>query len=262
MLVGFDDLIQNFPEVLAESRHIPLPRKHWWRWDLAEKILKSLGLLRLASVITLDSAERRLVTSRRILPLALFNGGWCQDENLINPDIFHTLIRAGDSHSLGEKTGEESALTVSGDDPVFFIHIRRGDYLTWPSPEFPAALPESWYQEAMDRICETQPGARFLVFSDDDDYAEQFAQGRSNAGAITATPRQTLTLMSRCTGGIMSASSFSWWGAQLASRQSRGPFVAPLHWITWGEQRWDESHSLADTTFLTWLPVVSPNQES
>ena len=54
VLVGFDDLIQNFPEVLAESRHIPLPRKHWWRWDLAEKILKSLGLLRLASVITLD----------------------------------------------------------------------------------------------------------------------------------------------------------------------------------------------------------------
>ena len=262
VLVGFDDLIQNFPEVLTDSRHIPLPRKHWWRWDLSEKVLRSLGFLRLVSVITLDSAERRLVTSRGILPLALFNGGWCQDENLIDPDIFHTLIRAGDSHPLGEKTGEESALTVSGDDPVFFIHIRRGDYLTWPSPEFPAALPESWYREAMDKICETHPGARFLVFSDDDDYAEQFAQGKSNTEAITASPRQTLVLMSRRTGGIMSASSFSWWGAQLASRQSRGPFIAPLHWITWGKKRWDDSHSLADTTFLTWLPVVSPNQES
>ena len=262
VLVGFDDLIQNFPEVLAESRNIPLPRKHWWRWDLAEKILKSLGLLRLASVITLDSAERRLVASRGILPLALFNGGWCQDENLIDPDIFHTLIHALDSYPLIDKTGEESALTASSDDPVFFIHIRRGDYLTWPSPESPAALPEGWYQEAMDKICETHPGARFLVFSDDDDYAEKFARGKSNAEAITASPRQTLTMMSRCTGGIVSASSFSWLGAQLASRQSRGPFVAPLHWITWGEQRWDESHSLADTTFLTWLPVVSPNQES
>ena len=262
VLVGFDDLIQNFPEVLADSRHIPLPRKHWWRWDLSEKILKSLGFLRLASFITLNSAERRLVTSRGILPLALFNGGWCQDENLIDPDIFHTLIHTGDSHPLAEKTGRESAMLVSSNDPVFFIHIRRGDYLTWPTPEFPAALPESWYQEAMDKIYETQPGAHFFVFSDDDDYAEKFARGRSNAEAITASPRQTLTMMSRCTGGIMSASSFSWWGAQLASRQSKGPFIAPLHWITWGEQRWDDSHSLRDTTFLTWLPVVSPNQES
>ena len=202
------------------------------------------------------------MTSRGILPLALFNGGWCQDEKLIDPDVFHTLIPAGDSHPLGEKTGEEGALTVSGYDPVFFIHIRRGDYLTWPSPESPAALPESWYREAMHTIRETQPGAHFLVCSDDDDYAEQFAQGIRNAEAITATPRETLSLMSRCTGGIVSASSFSWWGAQLASRQSRGPFIAPLHWITWGEQRWDDSHSLADTTFLTWRPVVSPNQKS
>lgn len=262
VLVGFDDLIENFPEVLSDSHHIPLPRKHWWRWDLAEKILRSLGLLRLASVITLDSAERRLVTSRGILPLALFNGGWCQDENLIDPDIIHALIRADESRTLRGGAGEEGALLVSSDDPVFFIHIRRGDYLTWPSPELPAALPQSWYQEAMDKIYESQPGAHFLVFSDDDDYAEQFARGKSNTEAITASPRQTLVLMSRCTGGIMSASSFSWWGAQLASRQSRGPFIAPVHWITWGEQRWDDSHSLADTTFLTWLPVVSPNQES
>lgn len=262
VLVGFEDLVQSFPEVLAVSRHIPLPRKHWGRWDLSEKILKSLGFLRIVSVITLDSAERRLVASRGILPLALFSGGWCQDEGLIDPDICHTLIHADESRALLGGAGEAGALPVSGDDPVFFIHIRRGDYLTWPTPEFPAALPESWYQGAMDKIYETQPGARFLVFSDDDDYAEQFAQGSRNAEAITATPRQTLTMMSRCTGGILSASSFSWWGAQLASRQSEGPFIAPLHWITWGEKRWDDSHSLQDTTFLTWLPAVSPNQES
>jgi hypothetical protein len=262
VLVGFDDLVQNFPEVLADSRHVPLPQKHWWRWDLSEKILKSLGFLRLVSIITLNSAGRRLVTSRGIFSLTLFNGGWCQDENLIDPDIIHTLIQAGDSHALQGETGEEGALTVPGDDPVFFIHIRRGDYLAWPTPELPAALPESWYQEAMDKIRKTQPGVRFLVFSDDDDFAEQFARGSSDAEAITASPRETLTLMSRCTGGILSASSFSWWGAQLASRHSQGPFIAPLHWISWSEQRWDDSHSLGDTTALTWIPVVSPNQES
>jgi hypothetical protein len=262
VLVGFDDLVQNFPEVLADSRHVPLPQKHWWRWGLSEKILKSLGFLRLVSIITLDSAERRLVTSQGIFSLTLFNGGWCQDEALIDPDIIHTLIQAGNSHALRGEKAEEGALAVSGSAPVFFIHIRRGDYLTWPSPEFPAALPESWYQEAMDKIRGMHPGARFLVFSDDDDYAKQFARDSRNAGMIEATPLQTLTLMSHCTGGVLSASSFSWWGAQLASRQSQGPFIAPLHWITWGEQRWDDSHSLGDTTFLTWVPVIFGTQES
>ena len=262
VVVGFDELVQNFPEGLSDSRHIPLPRKHWWRWDLGEKILKSLGFLRLASFVALNSAERRLDTSRGILPLALFNGGWCQDEGLIDPDIIHALIQADASPALRGRAGEEGALPMSGDNPVFFIHIRRGDYLTWPSPEFPAALPESWYQEAMDKVYETQPSARFLVFSDDDDYAEQFARGKSNTEAIRASPRQTLVLMSRCTGGIMSASSFSWWGAQLASRQSDEPSIAPLYWNMWAQGSWDDYHSLQDTSFLEWMPVISKNQES
>jgi hypothetical protein len=262
VLVGFDDVIQSFPEVLTNSRHVPLPRKHWWRWELAEGILKALGFLRLVSVITLDSEGRRLVTSRGVLPLALFSGGWCQDEGLIDTNIIHTLLQASDATTPSGDAAKGDPLSSDDDDPMFFVHIRRGDYLTWPTPEFPAALPETWYREAMDKIRETQPGARFLVFSDDDDYAKQFARDSNDTEAMTASPREALTLMSRCTGGIVSASSFSWWGAQLASRGSEGPFIAPLHWITWGERRWDDSHSFQDTSFLTWMPVVSPPPES
>ena len=94
VLVGFEDLVQTFPEILRGSRHIPLPRQHWWRWNLVENILTFLGTLRVVSIITAHPTERRLVKQRGLIPLALFRGGWCQDEHLIDPAISQALLES------------------------------------------------------------------------------------------------------------------------------------------------------------------------
>ena len=255
VLVGFEDLVQTFPEILRESRHIPLPRQHWSLWNLVEKVLTFLGTLRVVSVITSHPTERRLVKQRGLFPLALFRGGWCQDEQLVDPTISQALFESFTNDSVRAENWDSLSLPATQENPVFFIHIRRGDYLSWPTPDFPAALPQVWYRDAMETIQESHPGARFLVFSDDPVIAAEFAQSTGVAVAVEANSHDTFAYMSACTGGILSASSFSWWGAWLASRQSPGPFIAPLHWITWGESRWDDSHSLQDTSFLTWMPV-------
>ena len=255
VLVGFEDLVQTFPEILRGSRHIPLPRQHWWRWNLIENILTFLGTLRVVSMITAHPTERRLVKQRGLIPLALFRGGWCQDEHLIDPAFSQALLESLTRDSVQAENSKTLSLPATQEDPVFFIHIRRGDYLSWPTPDFPAALPQRWYRDAIGKIQESHPNARFLVFSDDPVFAAEFAQSTGVAMAVEANPQDTFAYMSACTGGILSASSFSWWGAWLASRLSPGPFIAPLHWITWGESRWDDSHSLQDTSFLTWMPV-------
>ena len=36
-------------------------------------------------------------------------------------------------------------------DPIF-LHVRRGDYINWPSKEFPAVLDFEWYERAMSLI--------------------------------------------------------------------------------------------------------------
>ena len=255
VLVGFEDFLETFPEVSRGARHIPLPRRHWSRWNFVESILMFLGTLRVVSVITSHPTERRLVRRRGLFPLALFRGGWCQDERLIDPAISQALFESLINDSVQAENSKTLSLPATQENPVFFLHIRRGDYLSWPTPDFPAALPQGWYRDAMDKIQESQPNARFLVFSDDPVFAAEFAQSTGVAVAVEANPHDTFACMSACTGGILSASSFSWWGAWLASRQSPGPFIAPLHWITWGESRWDDSHSLQDTSFLTWMPV-------
>ena len=255
VLVGFEDFVETFPEVSKGARHIPLPRRHWSRWNFVESILMFLGTLRVVSVITSHPTERRLVRRRGLFPLALFRGGWCQDERLIDPAISQALFESLINDSVQAENSKTLSLPATQENPVFFLHIRRGDYLSWPTPDFPAALPQGWYRDAMDKIQESHPNARFLVFSDDPVFAAEFAQSTGVAVAVEANPHDTFAYMSVCTGGILSASSFSWWGAWLASRQSPGPFIAPLHWITWGESRWDDSHSLQDTSFLTWMPV-------
>lgn len=257
LLVGFEDLVAHFPEVRPTIRHIPLPRKYWGRWDFARAILSALAFVRVVSVISADGKNRCLMRRRGVLPLSLFDGGWCQDEKLIQPTLISSFL---DHDSTDRETLSSDATTkLGGCDtrPRFFVHIRRGDYMTWPSVEHPAALPESWYLDAMRTIRKAHPDAAFLIFSDDERYAEQFARKRKNTVAMHVNPRETLETMSTCAGGILSASSFSWWGAQVASQNSPGLFLAPHHWITWPEKRWDSSHSLQDTSFITWLPVSS-----
>ena len=255
VLVGFEDFVETFPEVSRGARHIPLPRRHWSRWNFVESILMFLGTLRVVSVITSHPTERRLVRRRGLFPLALFRGGWCQDERLIDPAISQALFESLINDSVQAENSKTLSLPATQENPVFFIHIRRGDYLSWPTPEFPAALPERYYRDAIDTIQESHPSARFLILSDDQDFAEEFAKSTSSAVAVCADPRETLAYMSLCTGGVLSASTFSWWGAELARQQNRGPFIAPLYWFTWGENRWEDSHSLQDTSFLTWMPV-------
>ena len=262
VLVGFEEIAEDFPEVIAGCHQIPLPRNRWVSWNFVAAFLGALRFFRVISTIRVGRQPQQLERTRSLLPIQIFKAGWCQDEELVSQEFTSELLKSVNQTLKSDDIAKLSKKIEESEASLFFIHIRRGDYLTWPTPEFPAALPESWYEEAMDKIRATQPGARFLVFSDDYNYAEQFARGRSNTETIKANSRQTLALMSRCTGGIMSASSFSWWGAQLSSQQSDGPFIAPLYWITWGEQRWDSSHSLHDSAFLTWQPVVSPNKES
>ena len=56
---------------------------------------------------------------------------------------------------------------------VVFVHFRRGDYLYWPSKEFPAVLSLDWYKKAMSLIKEKIQNPIFILISDDNDLIKQ-----------------------------------------------------------------------------------------
>lgn len=116
---------------------------------------------------------------------------------------------------------------------LYFLHQRRGDYLSWPCAQTPACLPQAWYEDQIRFVRSRDPMARFVVLGDDRTYLLKHYSNRRGFIVSQESEPVDLGIMSFCKGGgILSASSFSWWGAYLSYLNTKtGLFIAPQHWI-------------------------------
>jgi hypothetical protein len=119
------------------------------------------------------------------------------------------------------------------------LHVRRGDYLAPENIKNFGVCGREYFQNAMRIIRERQHQAVFFIFSDDIRWAKLNLSGHQvffveNKGAM---PDGTeLYLMTLCRGHIISNSTFSYWGAYLAS-QTNAINIYPKQWFretTWG----------------------------
>ena len=256
VLFGFDELVAAFPELAETTRHVPLPRRKWWIWTAVHQVLALLSFLRLTRRLVLAHDGSRLRVTAGLLPVRLFDAGFCQDSQLLQKASDLALwdtarVRHG---AFLASCGLD---TKSVNDASYFIHVRRGDYLNHPSPEFPAVLPSSWFINQMETIRSSNPKARFLVFSDDLDYCQRKFGADPTVSLVDGDAVQSLLAMSLCKGGVLSASSLSWWAAYLSSERSEGPFIAPKYWINWRSQSWG-TETLESSPFVHWVNVPLP----
>lgn len=161
-------------------------------------------------------------------PPAFFHGYWQR------PDFARATAAA-----LRFRPEIEAAASATmaqlGLDPAVdaVVHVRRGDFLKLPNaPHLP--LPENrYYAPLMRQLSDIHP-RRFLVLSDDvaslrDGPLSRFdpvfvGPDMSSSAAID------LCLMSKFGTMLLSASSFSWWGAAL-NRHARPVVLAPWPWV-------------------------------
>jgi hypothetical protein len=116
------------------------------------------------------------------------------------------------------------------------IHVRRGDYIAVSeySDFFGVCTPE-WYSKAIALMESRLPNPRYVVFSDEIDWARSNLplRGRS-AQFVGPQPDQRdfedIHLMSRCAHHIIANSTFSWWGAWLNPSLSK-TIIAPKVWF-------------------------------
>ena len=108
---------------------------------------------------------------------------------------------------------------------VISLHIRRGDYVTFPSHHPICSI--DYYIESLKLFSEDLP---VIIFTDDTNWCnrqnifneERFFISENN------DPGFDLCLMSLCNYHIIANSSFSWWGAWLANSKN---VVAPKKWF-------------------------------
>jgi hypothetical protein len=122
---------------------------------------------------------------------------------------------------------------------IAFVHIRRGDYLFWPTRDFPAAIEASWYFDQMEYLRSRYPEIQFIVFTDDKEYAIKIFAHDKDIIISHEDEIDDFVIMSNCNHGILSASTFSWWSAYMAKISNpTGEFIAPNYWIGYNKKEW------------------------
>jgi hypothetical protein len=138
---------------------------------------------------------------------------------------------------------------------LIFVHIRRGDYISFPSVKYPAALDLIWYKKAMVYMGQKIRKPIFIVMSDDPKYIyDEFKE----SGALIISNNSAeidLAIMSMCSHGILSPSTFSWWGAFLSKSNKFNKissyFIAPKFWAGHRAKKW-----IPKNLFSKWITYL------
>jgi hypothetical protein len=124
---------------------------------------------------------------------------------------------------------------VHADDSSVSLHIRRGDYVTDRSAaDLMGILPLSYYERAIEYICERVYNPSFYIFSDDLEWARTNLKIKQPTTFVNIEDGKKdyleLVLMSRCRHNILANSSFSWWGGFLNQNKAK-IVIAPKQWV-------------------------------
>ncbi|GFO64357.1 alpha-1,2-fucosyltransferase [Geomonas paludis] len=129
------------------------------------------------------------------------------------------------------------------------LHVRRGDYAADPTTRaLHQVCDAGYYRAAEDVIAREVDNPHFFVFSDDPEWARENLELRHPAtyvGHNGAHPHEDLRLMSLCRHHVIANSSFSWWGAWLATNRGQ-VVVAPSRWFN------DPAIDTSDVTPAGW----------
>jgi hypothetical protein len=115
------------------------------------------------------------------------------------------------------------------------VHFRRGDYVTNPvTNQYHGVCPPEYYQRAMRKLANQVSNLHFFLFSDDPEWVEKTVQFECPLTIVAtngnAQPHEDIRLMSFCKYHIIANSTFSWWGAWLASYPQKIVY-APKKWF-------------------------------
>lgn len=144
--------------------------------------------------------------------------------------------------SLSERT-LEIAQRIAASESVA-IHVRRGDYVSnSTAAAVHGTCGSAYYATAERLLLEQHPGAQAFVFSDEPAWAAGNLRLGMPATFVDHNPPdrdyEDLHLMAQCKHHIIANSTFSWWGAWLATHPLKF-VVAPRVWFHGVDHRVDD----------------------
>lgn len=240
VFLGCEDLQRHFDSV--DARFIPKNVvASWIPFGILSRIVFFLAAARILGRITEDKdsvvfnlAIRRGLFWNIYVPQNVF----FQHHNVVE-QIQTTPYLKSNLADAAHGYLRERQIDLESCSPVF-VHIRRGDYLHWPSKESPAVLSLDWYKRAMESVQQKIGDSVFILMSDDQFYLHDVFEESDRLIISDGSPEVDLAIMSLCHSGILSASSFAWWGAFYARSELKqnAIFLAPQFWVGYRSNKW------------------------
>lgn len=214
-------------------------------------VLMKLGKSKLISYVEeqKNSDKRKVGYSynKGLLPINYVQTGFFQSEIFFDTE-FLDFKQMNNSLSVADKVISELP-----DGEKVFIHVRRGDYLNEVfEGERNISLPKSYYLKAMDIIEQKVSNPFYIFLTDDHDFVNEAYRDIDSKHISTESMLVDLAIMSKCRYGIVSNSSFSWWGSYLS--ENKKMMIFPKYWYGWKNKT--ESHPNIQPS---WGVVIDPN---
>jgi len=255
VLVGYDDLadvLDPVDAVIFKKRRMPIVLF----FSVLRYLAQFLTLIRFVGVVeeNANSSDFEMTVRNGIIPgVYLLRSSFFQ-HNQVVADI-PTQVTLRPNLIDRAKVWATSQGVDLYSESLVFMHIRRGDYLAWPTKDFPAVLDFVWYQKVMELLNSKVQDPFYVVLSDDYYYTKDLFEKYSNVAISNNDLGVDLALMSFCRHGIMSASTFAWWGAWL-SRQNKpcndcNLYFAPKYWGGHRQKKWHPQKFKSD-----WITYV------
>jgi len=248
LLAGFAEIPRNWnhPQAVFILRNLDSHRLTRRFPGLLRGAMGRLAGWKLITDVNVDHGSRSFTRNNGLLtPLAFVTETFMQIGGLAKPHWVQSIYEA--AREYDEKKLFEGE--------YFFIHVRRGDFLHWPSSEFPAALPISWFEEALRQLRSKAPQNPVIVLSDDTKWArkQSFLTGTL---ILELTAVEAWVKMCEAEGGILSASSLSFSASIVSHNRSHRSdlLYAPKYWIGWPQKKWYPIS--IQSSHLTYLDVI------
>lgn len=231
--VNMGQFVDKFDIAKKNFRHIQLDKYalFFTRKLLKPYFLKALVKLKLISYIKQERNETSALSSftRKfgILPLTLVETNFFQSEKFFDKNKVDFNLK--DRYI---KEAEDFLAQVLKGCTKIFVHVRRGDYIFESYLGVQGIdLPKSYFETAMQEIANDVENPFFVFLSDDSRFVECCFENVENKIISRNSMATDLAIMSLCEYGIVSNSSFSWWGAYMM--KNRKKVIFPKYWYGW-----------------------------
>ena len=167
------------------------------------------------------------IEQKGFLPLRLVETNFFQSEKFFNPEKIDFKLKADSLKKAGEVLE-----SISDDFTKVFVHVRRGDYIFEKYLDKQGIdLPKQYFLDAIAKIKQEVENPFFIFLSDDPGFVKCCFEDIENKYISRNSMAVDLALMRLCKYGIVSNSSFSWWGAYMM--KDRKKVVFPKYWYGW-----------------------------